>query len=154
VKASFWIALGILLMLPLLYMDFGDTKYPSLQKAESVVRKVSSKRQLKRSSFSALAGEKTPSQFVQWMFSPMGSAEWYMVDTPGEFSSEELKMIKKTGVPLLPPDVTIVPNKPNLEHGKQVVVKTDNVKNLIIVESYIDPKESPVRTLEWEFPKF
>jgi hypothetical protein len=154
VRTSLWIAVGFLLMLPLFYMDFGDTEYPSLQKAEGVVRYVSSKRQLKRSTFSALAAEKTPSQFVKWMFSPMGSAEWYMVDEPGELSSEELRMIKKTDAPLLPPDVIIVPDKPNLEHGKQVVVKTDDVKSMLIVESYLDPKEPPVRTREWEFPKF
>ncbi len=154
VKASLWIAVGIFLMLSLFYMNFGDTEYPGLQKAENVVRYVSSKHQLKRSSFPALAGEKSPSQFVKWMFSAMGSAEWYMVDASGEFSSDELKMIKKTGVPLLPPDVTIVPDKPNFERGKQVVVKSDNVKNMIVIESYLDPKEPPVRTREWEFPKF
>ncbi len=153
-KASFWVAVGFLLLLPLFYMDFGDTEYPGLQKAERVVRYVSSKRQLKRSSFTAFAGENTPSRFVKWMFSSMGYAEWYMVDAPGEFSAEELKMIKKTGVPLLPPDVAIVPDKPNPERGKQVVVKPDNARNMIIVESYLDPQGAPVRTGEWEFPKF
>lgn len=153
-KASLWVAIGFLLMLPILYMDYADTEYPSLQKAERVVRHVSSKRQLKRSSFAYLSEKNTPSHFVKWMFSALGYAEWYMVDAPGELSTEELKMIKKTGVPLLPPDVAIVPDKPSLEHRKQVVVRPDILRNMIIAESYLDPKASPVRTSEWKFPKF
>ena len=35
-KASFWIGVGFLLMLPLFYIDFSDTQYPGLQKAERV----------------------------------------------------------------------------------------------------------------------
>ncbi len=153
-KASYGIGLGFLLMLPLFYLDYGDSEYPSLQKAENVVRYVSSKRQLKRSSFHAISGEKKPSRFVQWMFSNIGYAEWYMVDAPGEFHAEELKMIKKSGIPLIPPDVAIVANKPNPERNKQVVVKADNTKNKILVESYLNPQNPPVRSHEWDFPQF
>jgi hypothetical protein len=151
-KLSIWIGIGFLLMLPLFYMNFSDTEYPALQKAEQVVRHVSSQRQLKRSSFYALDGEKTPSRFVQWMFSTLAHAEWYLIDAPGEFNVEELKMIKKSGIPLIPPDVAIVPYKPDLERGKQVVVKADNTRNILIVESYIDPQMLPVRTRQWKFP--
>jgi len=150
-QISIWIGIGFLLMLPLFYMDFSDTEYPALQKAEQVVRHVSSQRQLKRSSFSALDGEKSPSRFVQWMFSTLGYAEWYLVDAPGEFGVEELKMIEKRGIPLIPPEVSIVPHKPNLERGKQVVVKADDTRNILMVESYMDPRKPPTRTNEWEF---
>ncbi|PIQ99197.1 MAG: hypothetical protein COV66_15115 [Nitrospinae bacterium CG11_big_fil_rev_8_21_14_0_20_45_15] len=150
-KLSIWIGTGFLLMLPLFYIDYSDTEYPALQKAEQVVRHVSSQRHLKHSSFYALDGEKTPSRFVQWMFSTLAHAEWYLVDAPGEFNAEELKMIKKSGIPLIPPEVAIVPYKPDLERGKQVVVKADNTRNILVVESYIDPQMLPVRTREWEF---
>jgi len=150
-KASWGFAIGFLMMLPLFYMDCGGPEYPELQKAERAVRYISAKRQLKRSSFAALAGEKTASRFVQWMFSPLGFAEWRIIDQPGEFSREELKMIKKTGVPLIPPGVSIVRDKPDPERGKQAVVKADDAKNMIVVEGYLDSKGPPVRISKWEF---
>jgi hypothetical protein len=155
VKVSFWASIGFLLMLSLFYVGWDDPEYPSLQKAERFVRYVSSERQLKRSSFLALAGKKTPSHFVMWMFSPMGYAEWYVVEGSNlEFSADELKMIQRSGIPSIPSDVAIVSEKPNLERGKQVVVRGNNVKNMIIAESYLNPNEPPVRIREWEFPQY
>jgi len=121
-KLYVWAALGIIVVLPFLYMDYGSKEYPELNKAIRVVRYMSAERQLQRSAFRFTYPEGRPEQFVEWMFSPIGSAIWPPVAGGGEFSQEEEKMIQKTGSPFLPSGVSLVSNKPDMDRGQQVVV--------------------------------
>lgn len=50
-KLYVWAALGIIVVLPFLYMDYGSKEYPELNKAIRVVRYMSAERQLQRSAF-------------------------------------------------------------------------------------------------------
>jgi len=69
-KLYVWAALGIIVVLPFLYMDYGSKEYPELNKAICVVRYMSAERQLQRSAFRFTYPEGRPEQFVEWMFSP------------------------------------------------------------------------------------
>ena len=145
-------ALGAWLAVSCLTVDCGEPPGDSeLKQAIKVVRYTSSKRQLARSSFALLNKDMKPSKFVGWMFSTIGSAEWFPPSTL-EFSLEELKMIQRSGIPLLPENVSIVPYKPDPRLGKQVVVKADDARHMIITEGYLDPTGEPVLFREWKMP--
>jgi len=150
-KLYVWVALGIMMVLPLLYMDYGSKEYPELNKAIRVVRYMSAEHQLQRSAFTYIHPEGRPEQFVAWVFSPIGSAIWPPVEGGGEFSREEEKMIQKTGMPFLPSGVSLVPDKPDMDKGQQVVVRGDDERQMMIVEGYLDPQDAPVLVKEWRF---
>ena len=77
IKTWIWaFAAGFLLALPMLYFDYGESDHPELDQAVRAVRFLSSPNQIKRSSFWMIQEEKTPGRFVEWMFSPLGSAVW------------------------------------------------------------------------------
>lgn len=152
-RANLWIAFGFLLPTLLFFVDLEDSVNPELKKGFRVVRYLSAERQLKRSSFMALK-ERKPSKFVEWMFSPMGSAEWPpWEDSHLEFDSEELKAMKKIGVPLIPKNVALVPLEVDLEKGRQIVVGADDPKRILIIEGFINPKNPPVLKEEIPFPE-
>ena len=150
-KIYVWIGLGFLLTLPLFYLDFSPKDNIELRKAIAVVRYMSAPRQLKRSAFQATYPEGSPKQFVEWMFSPMGSAIWPPVEGGGEFSPEEEKMIRKTGIHFLPSNVSLVFDEPDENRGQQLVVRGDDERKLLVVEGYLDPQDSPVLVKEWRF---
>lgn len=150
-KLYVWAALGILLVLPLLYLDYGSKEYLELNQAVSVVRYMSADRQLKRTTFKSSYPEGTPEEFVQWMFSPMGLAVWPPIEGGGEFSREEEKMMRKTGLPFFPSGVSIVGQNPDLDKGRQVVVRGNDIRKMLIVEGYLDPNASPALVKEWRF---
>lgn len=150
-KIYVWIAIGFILVLPLFYLDFGPKENVELRKGIAVVRYMSSERQIKRSSFLLAYPEGTPEQFLSWMFSPMGLVEWPPYEGGLEFSPEEERMVKKTGIPFLPKDLLLVPDEPELEKGRQVVIQADNEGRRLIVKGYENPSDLPVVIKEWEF---
>ena len=151
-KMYVWIALGFLLVLPLLYIDFSPKDSIELRKGIAVVRYLSAPRQLNRSAFRSAYPEGRPKQFVKWMFSPVGSSVWPPVEGGGEFSLEEEKMIRKAGMPFLPPGVFLVSDKPDMGKGQQVVVRGDDEHKILVVEGYLNPQDAPVLVKEWGFP--
>jgi len=60
-------------------------------------------------------------------------------------------MIQKTGMPFLPSGVSLVPDKPDMDKGQQVVVRGDDERQMMIVEGYLDPQDAPVLVKEWRF---
>ncbi len=152
-KTSYWIAVGFLFPMLFFFVNWEDSENPQLKKGVRVVRYLSSERQLKRSSFMVLK-DKSPSRFVDWMFSPMGTAEWPPLEDSLEFGPEELKMMKKIGIPTIPKNVALVASTPDLERGKQIVVKANDQKQMIIVEGFVNPKSPPVFRDEISFPAF
>ncbi len=153
-KASLWIGVGFLFPLILFFVDWEDSENPQLRNGFRVVRYLSSERQLKRSSFMAIK-EKNPSQFVDWMFSTLGTAEWPPYeDSLLEFDRDELNAMRRMGIPFIPKNVALVSKFPDFERGKQVVVKADDKKKIIILEGFINPKDFPVIIQEIKFPNF
>jgi len=152
-KANLWIVIGFLLPMLLFFVDLDEPGNPQFKKGFQVVRYLSAERQLKRSLFMALKDRK-PSKFVDWMFSPMGSAEWPpWEDSHLEFDSEELKTIKKMGIPLIPKNVALVPLTVDPEKERQIVVSADDQKRIIILEGFISPNGLPILKEEIPFPK-
>ena len=146
---AIWGALGFLLVLPLLYIDWGkDSEYPQLERGVQVVRYLSAPRQLSRSSFLAVYPQGRPSDFVKWMFSPMGTAEW----PPAEDGVDEtaLEAAKTQRLPVIPAGLRIVAEKLYSEQkSHQLVVKADDARGMLVVEAYTEPDRPPAFTREW-----
>lgn len=151
-KLYVWAALGIVIVLPVLYLDYSPKENPELNRAINVVRYMSADRQLKRTAFKTAYPEASPEQFVKWMFSPMGAAVWPPFEGGGEFSQEEEKMIKKSGMPFFPADVAVVATNPDSDRGRQVVVRGDDERQMLVAEGYLDPEAPAVVVKEWKFP--
>jgi len=145
-----WVAgLGFLLTLPIVFMDWEEeAEYPTLEKAERIVRHMSAPRQLKRSSFLLVFPEGKPSDFVNWMFSSLGAAEW----PPSQEEWEDMGGDSEdpAGIPILPKDVGIF-SSPRSDITKHIIVKSDDRKGLIIIEGFLNPGGPPVLVKQWSF---
>ncbi len=148
-KTYVWVAIGFILILPLFYFDFGPKENVEIRKGIAVVRYMSAPRQLKRSSFLLTYPSGTSEQFLSWMFSPFGASEWPPYEGGIEFGPDEEAMIRKTGVPFIPANLVLIPQEPDSEKGKQVVIRAE--RGLLIAEGYEDPNEPPVIVEEWPF---
>ena len=116
------------------------------EKAAGAVRWIILPDNLCRSLFSVAFPGGKPSEFVSYLFSDMGIAEWPPYEGSGEFSPEELKLMN---IPQIPMDIELVPLYPDPETGKQLVVKFDDNRGMVIVEGYMDPDSDPVLVREW-----
>jgi len=146
-------ACGIMLISPMLWWDYEEPEYPDLKKAVQVVRYISSPDQIEQYSFLDIEGEKSPSQFVRWMFSTLGTAEWFVQEDSTEFSPDELSEAQRTAA-VMPKNVSLFPNRAKPGRKKQVVVKSDDQRGMIIVEAYLNPRKSPAFVREWPFPQY
>jgi hypothetical protein len=152
---AIWGTLGFLLVLPMLYMDWGtDSPYPELERGVQVVRYLSSPKQMQGSSFLAVYPKGRPSEFVKWMFSPMGTSEWPPVQNGMEMVGLEQAMVQR--IPVIPANLHIVEENPHPDKKlHQLVVKADDARGMLVVDAYTDPAQPPVFTREWslKFPK-
>jgi molybdopterin-guanine dinucleotide biosynthesis protein len=55
------------------------------------------------------------------------------------------------GMPLIPEGVAFTDRSPKSELGRQIVVRFDDSRDLVIIEGYVDPTQLPVLTVEREF---
>ncbi len=143
------VGLAFLLMLPMFFMDWsGGGDYPQLEKASHVVRYMSAPRQLQRSSFIAFYPEGKPSEFVSWIFSEMGAAEW----PPSEWELDPMERegLRTAGIPIIPKHVRIY-SRLKKDGSKQIVVKADDGRGLLLIEGYLAPEQPPVVTKQWPF---
>lgn len=147
-NTAVWLAIGILIMFPLFYVDWeGEPEYPELEGAVRVVRYLSSKRNIKQSSFLVYYPKGKATDFVNWMFSGAGKAEWPPIKGGLEPDLEE--GTQAIGIPLTPKEVRLVAITPDKKAKKQVVVTADDAQGLIRVDGYLDPLQAPVFSKEW-----
>ncbi len=116
---------------------------PRLEQGVASMKYMTSKKFLSRSAFSSLYPEQNPSDFVQYIFSTMGSAEW-----PVAFDEGEKEQLRSIGVPIMPNNLAIVPNEPDPKNQLQVVVKADDGAGLVIIEAYEQSLDKPVLVVE------
>ena len=145
---------GIAFFVSLLAFGCSDPVYSEIEQGVRVIGYMVSPRRLILSSYSALFPDGgKPSDFVSYIFSDIGVAEW----PESEANAEESEMIREQaraiGAPLIPKDVVIVPLSVNLKLGKQVVVKFDDERGVVIAEGYSDPNKKPILVREWKLPK-
>lgn len=124
---------------------------PDLAQAADVIHYMMKPLHLSRSVFYVAFPDGRPSQFVSFIFSDMGAAEWPLSEAwADEMEREQMKAI---GAPLVPEGVAFVPLSPDPDAGRQLVVKFDDSRGMVIVEGYVDPTQDPVLTREWKLSK-
>ncbi len=118
---------------------------PELNQAAKVIKFMMKPSNLSRSSFSVLFEQHKPSEFVSYIFSEMGAAEWPL---GGGFDDPE--QLKAIGAPVPPADVTFTSRKPDKTNKKQIVVGFDDDKGVVTIAAYLDPTKPPVFEREWK----
>jgi len=108
-------------------------------------------RQLRRSSFSVLFPDGTPTQYVSYAFSDMGRAEWPEFAARVAEDPELREMTRAIRMPLLADGVAVTHTSPKLELGRQVVLRADPAHARLIVEGYASPTAPPLVRLERAF---
>ena len=117
---------------------------PELSQAIASVRYMTGPRWLSRSSFQVTYPDGKPSDYVNYIFSDFGIAEWPLA--LDEFEEEQMR---SANIPPLPRNVALVPNNPDpsLELKLQVVLRAADAEGVVIVEAYKDPQAAPVATV-------
>jgi len=105
---------------------------------------------LSRSAFTIAFPDGKPSEFVNYMFSDMGIAEWPPYEGMNDEDLEEYSSIR---IPMIPQSVSLVPLYPDPVRGRQLVIRFDDIRDVLILEGYEDPKGEPVKVKEWKLPK-
>ena len=131
------------LMLAILVGCSSTNVDPRLEQAVKSAKYMTSNKFLSRSAFKSIYPEQKPSDFVQYIFSTMGSAEW-----PTAFDEGEEEQLRSIGVPIMPNNLAIIPNKPDSNNDLQVVLRADDEAGLVIIEAYEKSIEKPVLVVE------
>ena len=128
----------------------GSSAPTELEQAAMLVEHFTSPSVLEKSTFPVVLPDGTPKQFVSWLFSQIGTAEWPLTE---EGAMRELGQPGVPGMPTLPDSVAYHHSKPDTAQGKQIVVKWDDARGVVIVEGYLDPKLPPMFVKEYRLPK-
>ena len=123
---------------------------PELDQASRSIQWTLVPANLARSTFPAVLPNGTPKQFVSWYFSTLGAAE-----RPGPDNGDEMEreMAASMGAVLVPAGISIFHSKPDTAWGKQIVMKWDDVRGVVILEGYLNPRDLPALVREIELPR-
>lgn len=105
------------------------------------------------SSFPQLYPRTRPGDFIQWMFSPASKNDWPVTEAMIEANPNLEDWQGIPGYPVLPKSIHLVPEKPDPRYQKQVVVKTGDGPDRILVEAYLTPDAPPVLQRELILPE-
>ena len=121
-----------------------------LDQAAQVIHHMMQPNFLTHSSFAAACPDPKPSQFVSYIFSEMSTTEWPASEAYAD--DLEREQMKASGTPMQPLGVAFVPRAVNPQRGRQLVVKFDDFRGMVIVEGYEDPTREPVLVRTWVLP--
>ena len=137
--------------LAIFFIACSENEPPDLHQAVAVINWQLAEFNISRSMYAAVLPDGTPRQWVSYYFSDMGAAE----RTPEEehAQEDEREMARALRMPLWPKGVAATHSKPNHSFGKQIVLKWDDARRLVIVEAYVDPTQEPAFVREIPMPK-
>ncbi|MBI2618584.1 MAG: hypothetical protein HYW57_00710 [Ignavibacteriales bacterium] len=131
----------------------GSSTSPELEQAAGMVEYLLKPGILSQSTFPVVLPNGTPRQFVSWMFSTLGTAEWPPTERMAEIEFGDPEAAAMAGIPLRPDGVSYVHSRPDTALGKQIVVKWEDSRGVVIVEGYLDPAQPPALVKEFSLPK-
>ena len=126
----------------------GERAPADLRQAAAALKAMSAPRHLSRSAFSAAFPDGTPSQYVSYLFSDMGAAEW-----PVAMDETEAEGMRAARIPVLPPTVRVVALRPDPGAGRQLVVSADDARGVVVVRGYETHDGEPLLEREWSLPR-
>lgn len=120
----------------------GSSAPPELKQAAQAMASMAAPVHLARSAFAVAYPECRPSEYVSYLFSPMGTAEW--PPREGGVESYEVEAAKSIGATVLPAGVQIIPFEWRPGGGAQLVIRADDEAGLVILEGYGRDDVKPV----------
>ena len=123
-----------------------------LDRAAKVIRFMSKEAKLERTSFPVLYPNCLPSEFIKWLFSEKGKAEWPDTLDNDDSNPDVRNKAFKEGAPIVPKSVQFLAGKTDPGSGRQLIVKANDASRTIIVEGYGDPQKKPDLKREWDLP--
>ena len=133
------------------YINRSRPRKSDVERAANVIRWMTAPMNMRRSVFFVGYPNGTPSDYVSYMFSEMGSSEWPPYEE--NMDPEEIEMMGMTRIPYFPSGVEIIKNDPDPEAGSQIVISADDTRGVIIVRGYDDPAGEPSLTKEYPLQK-
>lgn len=91
--------------------------------------------------------------FVKWVFSPDAEHVWPITEKMIDANPDLEGWRDLPGHPLLPKTVHLVPNEPDPQYEKQVVVKAGDRPDSIVAEAYLTADTPPVLQQEFLLPE-
>ncbi|MBI3006115.1 MAG: hypothetical protein HYY49_11975 [Ignavibacteriales bacterium] len=129
----------------------GSSEPPELRQATATITWQLAEYNFERSMFPAVLPNGTPRQWVSYYFSTMGSSE--RLPDEDHATEEDHEMARAMRMPLWPSGIAVVHTKPDPSRGKQIVLKWDDAKGIVIVEAYLNPNSGPEFVREIALPK-
>ena len=139
-KANY-LLLGILVLLSAGCQSASD---PDLKQANAAMAKMAVDQTLTKSCFPVFYPHGEASDFVNYLFSDLGTAEW-----PIPFDEMEEEQFKSIGQPSLPRNVTVSPFKRNHPNSKEIVLIADNANRTVLVQGYLAESNEIVFEAQW-----
>ncbi|MDB9314176.1 hypothetical protein PN462_13775 [Spirulina sp. CS-785/01] len=121
----------------------GQTTDEQLQQAAAAMADMTKPSTLSRSCFYFVYPNGQATEFVQYLFSDLGSAEWPVAIDPME--AEQMKSIGKD---VLPPEVRVSPQQRRYPQEKELVLSA-NAEGEIVAEGYLQEEATPTLTQTW-----
>ncbi len=122
-----------------------------LEQAGTVIKRILSPENLSNSMFAVAYPECKPSQFAGYMVSGFGASELPPLESNA--GEEEIQSARILRMPLWPDSVSIAAEKPDPGQRKQLVLKFDDTKGVLIVEYFEDATSPAVGSSEFTVPK-
>jgi hypothetical protein len=126
-----------------------ESDHPDLYQTYQAMRSMCSEANLVDSAFPYVYPDCRASEWVSYLFSTLGTAEW--PPRAGlEFTEQEARIAR---IAVLPEDVAVVPLRPRRSFGKQLVIGLDDTEGLVTADAYAAWNEAPVFQREWAVPQ-
>jgi len=126
-----------------------ETDHPELYRTYRVMRNMCTEANLAKSAFPCVYPECRASEWVSYLFSTLGAAEW--PPRAGlEFTDEEARIAR---IAVLPQGVEVVPLRPRRNFERQIVLRFDDVAGVVTAQAYETWNDDPVFEREWTIPK-
>ena len=124
---------------------------PDLARAKDIVADFVAPLSLQNSMFAAAYPDCKPSQLVHYMFTGLAAAE--LPEVEHSATETDTPPSEESGAPGWPAGVEMVALNPDPAKGRQLVLKADDAKEILILEVYDDPAKAPLATYEVKVAK-
>ncbi|MDJ1179918.1 hypothetical protein PJF56_13700 [Roseofilum sp. BLCC_M91] len=137
-------ALGLTLIGALLLGGCEEPADPEIKQASSAMAQMATPRMLTRSCFYLVYPDGKASEFVSYLFSGLGAAEW-----PIAFDEMEEEQMKSVRMTPLPRTVRVSALKREYPEEKELVLIPDDENNQIMAQGYLADETDPTLETEW-----
>lgn len=122
-----------------------------LAKSATCVQWMLKKSNFSRTAFALRFPDGEPSEYVDYLFSPLGMNDWPYSENYVEMDPMGLEEANSIRMPISPASVDFVARRVDPEKSRQLVLRFDDKRDLIILEGYEDPADEPVLYRELSF---